>query len=35
MFIPCLTYGGEGSIFPGVNDCIMDEIRNQNKLYFK
>ena len=19
-FIPCLTYGGEGSIFPGVND---------------
>jgi hypothetical protein len=35
MFIPCLTYGGEGSIFPGVNDCIMDEIRNQNKTYFK
>jgi len=35
MFIPCLTYGGEGSIFPGVNDCIMDEIRNQNKIYFK
>ncbi len=34
-FIPCLTYGGEGSIFPGVNDCIMDEIRNQNKFYFK
>ena len=35
MFIPCLTYGGEGSIFPGVNDCIMDEVRNQNKIYFK
>jgi hypothetical protein len=35
MFIPCLTYGGEGSIFPGVNDCIMDEVRKQNKLYFK
>jgi uroporphyrinogen-III decarboxylase len=35
MFIPCLTYGGEGSIYPGVNDCIMDEIRKQNKLYFK
>ena len=34
-FIPCLTYGGEGSIFPGVNDIIMDEIRNQNKIYFK
>ncbi len=35
MFIPCLTYGGEGSIFEGVNDCIMDEVRNQNKIYFK
>jgi hypothetical protein len=34
-FIPCLTYGGEGSIFPGVNDIIMDEIRRQNKIYFK
>ncbi len=34
-FIPCLTYGGEGSIFPGVNDTIMDEVRKQNKLYFK
>ena len=34
MFIPCLTYGGEGSIYPGVNDCIMDEIRNQSKIYF-
>jgi hypothetical protein len=34
MFIPCLTYGGEGSIYPGVNDCIMDEIRKQNKIYF-
>jgi hypothetical protein len=34
MFIPCLTYGGEGSIYAGVNDCIMDEIRNQNKIYF-
>jgi len=33
-FIPCLTYGGEGSIFPGVNDCIMDEIRKQSKIYF-
>ncbi len=35
MFIPVLTYGGEGSIFPGVNDCIMDEVRKQNKIYFK
>lgn len=35
MFIPCLTYGGEGSIYPGVNDCIMDEVRKQSKIYFK
>lgn len=34
-YIPCLTYGGEGSIFPGVNDIIMDEIRKQSPLYFK
>ena len=34
-FIPCLTYGGEGSIFPGVNDIIMDEIRKQSEIYFK
>lgn len=34
-FIPCLTYGGEGSIFPGVNDIIMDEIKKQSSLYFK
>ncbi len=34
-FIPCLTYGGEGSIFEGVNDCIMDEVRIQSKIYFK
>ena len=34
MFIPCLTYGGEGSIFPGVNDIIMDEINKLNKKYF-
>ena len=33
-FIPCLTYGGEGSIYPGVNDTIMDEIRKQNAIYF-
>lgn len=33
-FIPCLTYGGEGSIFPGVNDIIMDEVRNLNEKYF-
>ena len=34
-FIPCLTYGGEGSIFDGVNDTIMDEVRKQSKIYFK
>lgn len=34
-FIPCLTYGGEGSIYPHVNAIIMDEIRNQSKIYFK
>ena len=33
-FIPCLTYGDEGSIFPGVNDAIMEEIRKQNAIYF-
>lgn len=35
MFIPCLTYGLEGSIFPGVNDIIMDEINKLNHMYFK
>jgi len=34
MFIPCLTMGGEGSLYPGVNEVVMDEIRNQSKLYF-
>ena len=34
-FIPCLTYGGAGSIYPDVNELIMDEIRNQSRLYFK
>lgn len=33
-FIPCLTYGGEGSIYPGVNDVIMDEIRRISPKYF-
>lgn len=33
-FIPCLTYGGEGSIFPGVNDVIMDEIRKISPKFF-
>lgn len=34
-FIPCLTYGGEGSIYPGVNDIIMDEIRKISPTYFQ
>lgn len=33
-FIPCLTYGGEGSLFPGVNDVIMDEISKLSPKYF-
>ena len=35
MFIPCLTYGGEGSIYDGVNDVIMDEVRKQSGIFFK
>lgn len=30
-FIPCLTYGGPGSIFPHVNPIIEDEIARYNK----
>lgn len=30
-FIPCLTYGGPGSMFPGVSDTIRDEIRRYNE----
>lgn len=33
-FIPCLTYGGEGSIYPEVNGIIMDEVRKLNSIYF-
>lgn len=33
-FIPCLTYGEEGSIYPGVNDIIMDEIGKISHKYF-
>lgn len=33
-FIPCLTYGAEGSIYPGVNDIIMDEIKKISPKYF-
>ena len=32
-FIPCLTYGGEGSIFPNVDMIIKDEISKLEKEY--
>ena len=33
-FIPCLTYGGPGSLYPGVSDVIRDEIRQYNKAVY-
>ncbi len=30
-FIPCLTYGGPTSIFPGVTDTVVDEIHRYNR----
>ncbi len=30
-FIPCLTYGGPKSIFPGVTETIVDEIHRFNR----
>jgi len=35
MFIPSMTMGGDGSLFPGVNEVVIDEIRKQSKIYFK
>lgn len=29
-FIPCMTYGGPGSIFPGVDGIVSDEINQYN-----
>lgn len=34
-FIPCLTYGLPGSIYPDVDPIIKDEIQKQNEIYFK
>ncbi|MCR1841142.1 uroporphyrinogen decarboxylase family protein [Murimonas intestini] len=34
-FIPCLTYGGPGSIFPGVDTAIRDEIEKYNAEHNK
>jgi hypothetical protein len=33
-YIPCITYGGAESIYPGVYETISDEIRLQSRLYF-
>lgn len=30
-FIPCMTYGTEGCIFPGVQDIVNDEISRYNE----
>ncbi|NTV89253.1 MAG: uroporphyrinogen decarboxylase (URO-D) [Clostridiales bacterium] len=34
-FIPSITYGGPGSIFPGIDNIIQDEIRKFESTYFK
>lgn len=34
-FIPSITYGAAGSIFPGVDDIVKNEINKQNATYFK
>ena len=30
-FIPCITYGLPESIYPGVFECIQDEVDKYNK----
>ena len=30
-YIPCITYGLPESIFPGVLECIMDEVNKYNE----
>lgn len=34
-FIPCMTYGGPGAIFPGVDDIIYDEVEKFGNQYFQ
>lgn len=34
-YAPCLTYGGPGSIFPGVDTTIRDEVRRYNEEHYK
>ena len=33
-YIPCITYGGPGTIFPHVDPIITDEIRKYNKEHY-
>ncbi len=33
-FIPCITYGGPGTIYPEVEEVIIDEIDRYNKKKF-
>ena len=34
-FIPCISYGGEGTIYPHVYDVLSDEIVKFNRENFK
>lgn len=34
-FIPCITYGGIGTIYPHVDGIVKDEIAKCSPLYFK
>lgn len=34
-FIPAMTYGAPGTIFPGINEIIQDEIQQFEKEYFR
>ena len=33
-FIPCLTAGGPGSTFPGVYECVSENINRMSRLLF-
>ena len=35
MYIPSLTMDGDGSLFEGVIEIVIDEIWKQSKVYFK
>lgn len=34
-YIPCMTYGGPGAIFPGVDDVIYDEVNQLQRIMFR